>query len=552
MKSHVKLIPFLLIGSFAFFFSCQNPKTTVDSIYYGGTIYTVNPEFEIAEAIAIKDGKFVSVGSQDDILNSYESSHTIDLDGKTVYPGFIDAHTHFFRYGEGLRVVDLVGAKSFDEVLLRVENYAKSHPDEEWILGSGWDQNLWEGQEFPSREELDELISERPVLLTRIDGHAALANQKALSIGGVNASTKMLGGSVIVKNGKTTGVLIDNAIDLVSEKIPQTSEEQARQALLAAQENCFAVGLTSVVDAGLDKKTIQLYEKMHQDSSLKMRIYAMVAPSPENMEYFFDKGPYQNDHLTVRSFKVYGDGALGSRGAALLKPYSDKPDETGFLLSKIEDFENLANQFHEHGFQMNTHCIGDSANRVLLDIYAKVLKGKNDLRWRIEHAQVVNPEDVPKFAEFSIIPSVQPTHATSDMYWAEQRLGPERVKHAYIYKELLDQNDMIALGSDFPVEFINPIYGFHAAVARKDQNNWPDEGFQTENKLTREEALKGMTIWAAYANFEEDLKGSIEPGKLADLVIMENDLMLEKSENLRDLPIWSTIVGGETVYQKAK
>ncbi|EAZ80144.2 amidohydrolase [Algoriphagus machipongonensis] len=552
LKSHVKLIPFLLIGSFAFFFSCQNPKTTVDSIYYGGTIYTVNPEFEIAEAIAIKDGKFVSVGSQDDILNSYESSHTIDLDGKTVYPGFIDAHTHFFRYGEGLRVVDLVGAKSFDEVLLRVENYAKSHPDEEWILGSGWDQNLWEGQEFPSREELDELISERPVLLTRIDGHAALANQKALSIGGVNASTKMLGGSVIVKNGKTTGVLIDNAIDLVSEKIPQTSEEQARQALLAAQENCFAVGLTSVVDAGLDKKTIQLYEKMHQDSSLKMRIYAMVAPSPENMEYFFDKGPYQNDHLTVRSFKVYGDGALGSRGAALLKPYSDKPDETGFLLSKIEDFENLANQFHEHGFQMNTHCIGDSANRVLLDIYAKVLKGKNDLRWRIEHAQVVNPEDVPKFAEFSIIPSVQPTHATSDMYWAEQRLGPERVKHAYIYKELLDQNDMIALGSDFPVEFINPIYGFHAAVARKDQNNWPDEGFQTENKLTREEALKGMTIWAAYANFEEDLKGSIEPGKLADLVIMENDLMLEKSENLRDLPIWSTIVGGETVYQKAK
>lgn len=541
-----------MIGSFAFFFSCQNPKTTVDSIYYGGTIYTVNPEFEIAEAIAIKDGKFVSVGSQDDILNSYESSHTIDLDGKTVYPGFIDAHTHFFRYGEGLRVVDLVGAKSFDEVLLRVENYAKSHPDEEWILGSGWDQNLWEGQEFPSREELDELISERPVLLTRIDGHAALANQKALSIGGVNASTKMLGGSVIVKNGKTTGVLIDNAIDLVSEKIPQTSEEQARQALLAAQENCFAVGLTSVVDAGLDKKTIQLYEKMHQDSSLKMRIYAMVAPSPENMEYFFDKGPYQNDHLTVRSFKVYGDGALGSRGAALLKPYSDKPDETGFLLSKIEDFENLANQFHEHGFQMNTHCIGDSANRVLLDIYAKVLKGKNDLRWRIEHAQVVNPEDVPKFAEFSIIPSVQPTHATSDMYWAEQRLGPERVKHAYIYKELLDQNDMIALGSDFPVEFINPIYGFHAAVARKDQNNWPDEGFQTENKLTREEALKGMTIWAAYANFEEDLKGSIEPGKLADLVIMENDLMLEKSENLRDLPIWSTIVGGETVYQKAK
>ncbi len=552
LKNFIKLNPIWIISGLFIFVSCQKPKIQVDVIYHGGTLYTVNQEFEIVEAVAIQDGKFVAVGSENDILSSYESNKTIDLAGKSVYPGFIDAHTHFFRYGEGLRVLDLVGTNSFDELVQKVKNYSDANPDEAWILGSGWDQNLWEGQEFPTREKLDELFPDTPILLTRIDGHAALANQKALSLGGINATTKMLGGSVLVENGKTTGVLIDNAIDLVSSKIPKTTEEQARKSLFAAQENCFAVGLTSVADAGLDREVIELFEKMYQDSSLKMRIYAMVNPTKENMDYYFEKGTFQDNNLTVRSFKVYGDGALGSRGAALLKPYSDKPDETGFLLSTEEDFKTLASKMYEQGFQMNTHCIGDSANRTLLTIYSDVLKGKNELRWRIEHAQVVNPMDIQKFAEFNIIPSVQPTHATSDMYWAEQRLGPDRIKHAYIFKELLDQNGMIALGSDFPVESINPLYTFHAAVARKDKNNWPDDGFQIENKLTREEALKGMTIWAAYANFEENLKGSIEAGKLADLVIMENDIMVEDAKNLRELPIWATVIGGKTVYQKVK
>lgn len=541
----------ILIGLFVLA-SCQSPKIQADVIYFDGTIYTVNSEFEISEALAIKDGKFLAIGSSDEILGGYDAAEKVDLKGKSVYPGFIDAHTHFNRYADGLRVVDLVGAKSFDELIQRVKNYAEANPEEPWILGQGWDQNLWEGQEFPTREKLDELFPNTPVLLTRIDGHAALVNQKALSIGGITSQTKMLGGSVILENGKPTGVLVDNAIDLVSNKIPKTTVEQARKALLTAQENCFAVGLTSVVDAGLDRETIELYQQLHQDSLLKMRIYAMVNPTAENMDYYFDKGIYQDEQLTVRSFKIYGDGALGSRGAALLKPYSDKPDQTGFLLSTEDDFKDLATKMYENGFQMNTHCIGDSANRTLLNIYADVLKGKNDLRWRIEHAQVVNPEDVSKFAEYSIIPSVQPTHATSDMYWAEQRLGPDRIKHAYIFNELLEQNGMIALGSDFPVEFINPLYGFHAAVARKDKNNWPDEGFQIENKLTREAALKGMTIWAAYANFEENLKGSIEVGKLADLVIMEKDIMVEDAKNLRELPIDRTVIGGEVVYQNTK
>ena len=367
-------------------------------------------------------------------------------------------------------------------------------------------------------------------------------------MGKVTSSTSLLGGKVILEKGQPTGVLIDNAIGLVADQVPELTATEKKAALLTAQKNCFEVGLTTVADAGLSRGEIELIEKMHAEGALKMRIYAMVSPNKENKEYFFERGPSQSDFLTVRSFKVFGDGALGSRGAALLQPYHDAPDEYGFLLSKAEDLESLAEEMYEHGFQMNTHCIGDSANRTLLDIYAKVLKGKNDRRWRIEHAQVVNGKDLSKFAEYSIIPSVQPTHATSDMYWAEERLGPERIQDAYVFKELLDQNGMIALGSDFPVESINPMFGFHSAVARKDAKNWPEGGFQLENKLSREEALKGMTIWAAYANFEEKLKGSIEAGKLADFVILHKDILTAPEEELRGIKVKETYLGGEKVY----
>lgn len=528
--------------------SCGLGKEPVDLIVHNATIYTVDEGFSIAQAFAVKDNRYVAVGGNSSILSNYESENVIDMGGKPIYPGFIDAHAHFYRYGLGLQVADLLGAESEEELVQRVKDHHDRNPEVAWILGKGWDQNLWDGKEFPTKHALDSLFPDTPVLLTRIDGHAALVNQKALTLGGITARTEMVGGKVILEDGKPTGVLIDNAIKLVSAKVPDASEEESRNALLGAQENCFAVGLTTVVDAGLEIATIDLIKKMQEENTLKMRMYAMVNPSEANMAHYFEKGPYQDDKLTVKSFKIYGDGALGSRGAALLRPYHDHSDNYGFLLKNPEEFDELAKQMYEHGFQMNSHCIGDSANRTLLDIYAKYLKGKNDLRWRIEHAQIVSKEDMPKFAKYSIIPSVQPTHATSDMYWAEQRLGPFRIKTAYAYKDLLDQNNMLALGSDFPVEHINPLYGFHSAVARKDAENWPEDGFQSENRITREQALKGMTIWAAYANFEEDLKGSIEPGKLADFVVLENDIMIVDRRDIRGIQVTNTYIGGEKVF----
>ncbi|WP_186754755.1 amidohydrolase [Echinicola salinicaeni] len=537
-----------LLASLCFLlFACQE-KQKVDLIIHNAVIYTVDQDFEKVEALAISDGKFLDLGSNNEVLERYEAPKVYDLNGKFIYPGFIDAHAHFYRYGTSLKVVNLVGVKSPEEMFNRVKEHRKSHPNQAWILGRGWDQNQWKEKIFPNKSALDKAFPNTPVLLTRIDGHAALANQKALDMGGIDANKQILGGKVIINNGKATGLLVDNAIEMVSAKIPAISEAESRQALLDAQKNCFEVGLTSVVDAGIDKETIDLMESMQNSGQLKMRIYAMINPTKENKAYYFERGPYQNESITIRSFKIYGDGALGSRGAALLAPYHDRPEEIGFLLNTYDNFLSTAEELYEHGFQMNTHCIGDSANRTLLDIYAKVLKGKNDLRWRIEHAQVISPEDLIKFAKYNIIPSVQPTHATSDMYWAEDRLGPNRIKTAYIFKDLLEQNGKIALGSDFPVESINPLFGFHAAVARQDANNWPENGFQAENKLSREDALRGMTIWAAYANFEENLKGSIQKGKLADFVVLERDLMTAPETALRNLKVKATYIGGEKVY----
>ncbi len=531
--------------------SCSK-SSNADLLVYNANVYTVNASFDKAQALAVKDGKVLEVGTTEELRKKYKATEEVDAQGKPVYPGLIDAHAHFYRYALNQRETDLVGTTSFAEVVQRLQNHRKEHPEAAWLTGRGWDQNDWKVKQFPTKDTLDQLFPDVPVLIQRVDGHAFLANQKALDLAGITAQTKVTGGLVEVKNGMPTGILVDNAGDLAAEKIPSPSAKEIAEVLKQAENNLFSVGITSVVDAGLDKGAVDMLDSLQKKEELRVRIYAMLSPTPENKSHYFKNGPYTTERLNVRSFKVYGDGALGSRGACLLHPYSDRPNETGFLLQTVQEYKDLAAELYKHNFQMNTHAIGDSANRVILQIYGNLLKGKNDRRWRIEHAQVVNPADVPLFGQYSILPSVQPTHATSDMYWASERLGLDRVKHAYAFKALLQQNNMIPLGSDFPVEHINPLFGFHSAIARQDAENYPAKGFQIENALSREEALKGTTIWAAFANFEEKQKGSLEPGKVADFVILDKDIMTIKPEEIRGVKVISTYLNGEKVYSQQK
>jgi predicted amidohydrolase YtcJ len=392
------------------------------------------------------------------------------------------------------------------------------------------------------------LFPDKPVLLERVDGHASIANNKAFNLAGVKAGDKISGGEIETKNGRLTGILIDNAVDLVAAKVPSPTPSKLKEALMEAQRNCFAVGLTTIDDCGLSHETVSFLDSLQRTGDLKMRLYAMLSDTKPNYDFAFQRGKIKTDRLHVCGFKVYADGALGSRGTCLLQPYSDKPGWSGFLLSSQQHFDSVAKLIYDHGWQMCTHAIGDSGNRTMLTVYGKYLKGKNDLRWRIEHAQVINENDFKLFGEYNIVPSVQPTHATSDMYWAGDRLGPSRVKGAYAFKQLLEQNGWIPLGTDFPVEDISPFKTFYAAVVRKDAKGWPANGFQMENALTREESLRGMTIWAAKANFEEKEKGSLEKGKFADFIILDDDLMKEAPGRLLQIKVLKTFVGGEKVY----
>ena len=528
--------------------SCSQ-KEKADLLVFNATIYIVDSAFSTAEAMVVSAGKIIATGKKDELEKSYDAKEQLDAQGKFIYPGFIDAHAHFMGYAESLTRANLVGTTSWEDALEKLKTFAADNK-EGWLVGRGWDQNDWAMKEFPTNDKLNELFPDRAVLLVRIDGHAAIANIKALEEAGVKPGDKMTGGEVEVKNGKLTGILIDNAIDVVSAKISRNSEAQILKAVKQAEENCFAVGLTTIDDCGLSAASVEKIKTQQSKGELKMRLYVMLSDEPSNYDYLEKSGAIKTDRLNVRSFKVYGDGALGSRGACLLEPYSDKPKHYGFLLSNPEHFDSVANRIYNKGFQMCTHAIGDSGNRTILNIYAKYLKGKNDLRWRIEHSQVVNKNDFNLFGANSIIPSVQPTHATSDMYWAGDRLGSERVKGAYAFKDLMKQNGWIPLGTDFPVEDISTFKTFYAAVIRKDAEGWPENGYQIENALSREETLRGMTIWAAKSNFEEHEKGSLEKGKFADFIILDKDLMKANEKELLEIKVVKTFLGGEKVYEK--
>ncbi|WP_421829234.1 amidohydrolase [Larkinella sp.] len=539
---------YLLFGlSMALLTACSSKKKA-DLLVHHAVVYTADSVFTSAQAFAVKDGKFLAVGSSESILNDYQANSIVDLKGQPVYPGFYDPHAHFLGLGQMLEQADLAGTRSFDEVIQRLKTFAEKHPDNLWVLGRGWDQNLWPDKQFPTREKLDAAFPTIPVYIARIDGHAALINSKALRLAGITKATKVPGGEVILANNEPTGVLIDNAKNAVRRLIPQPDAREKERMFLAAQKVCLSLGLTTVSDAGLDRKDIELVEQLHRENKLKIRDYVMIKLGEPNLDYYLKRGPFQTDRLTVRSFKLYADGALGSRGACLRKPYHDRPETAGFLLLNPAELERILTLLEASKFQANTHCIGDSANHLILDLYGKLLKSPNPRRWRIEHAQVVSPDDFWKFNRYSVIPSVQPTHATSDMYWAADRLGPIRVKGAYAFKDLMKQNGIIAFGSDFPVEAPNPLYGFHAAVARVDAKGFPAGGYQMENAVDRASALKAMTSWAAYANFEDHLRGSIEPGKQADFVVLQQDIMKIPAPQLRGVKVLQTWIGGERLF----
>ncbi|MBE8713606.1 amidohydrolase [Sphingobacterium hungaricum] len=537
----------ILFLSVILFFSCTTNKE-VDLIVYNAKVYTVDSAFSTVDAFAINNGVFIELGESEDLLQKYNAKEKIDAQQKAVYPGFYDSHVHFFGLANLIDEVDLKGSASFEEVIERLQDYHKAYPDKKWLVAGGWDQNLWADKNYPTKDSLDKYFPEVPVFLSRVDYHAAVVNTKALHLATLDSAYVVEGGFIAVDSlGKPNGLLIDNAVELVAQYIPIPEEKALYHMLRKAQDSLVSVGLTSIVDAGLSDEEIDILKKFYNQDSLQIRNYAMLAANPENINRVLRFTPFESEKLTIKSVKLMADGALGSRGACLLSDYSDEPTK-GFLLYSPQELDNIIRLLANSSFQVSTHAIGDSANRVILDLYGKYIKDKPERRWRIEHAQVVDSADFSKFKLFSIIPSVQPVHATSDMYWAEERLGEKRIKYAYAYKELLNQYGKLALGSDFPVEHFNPLYGFHAAVARVDDAGFPKGGFQPENAISREDALRGMTIWAAYSCFQEKKRGSIEKGKDADFVILDDDIMQVAAEKLRSVKTLRTVIAGETVF----
>ena len=537
-----KKIPLLLIS-----LSIISCAERVDLIVHNANIFTAAQDNSEKTSFAVKDGKFIYVGS-DEIMSKYSSTNIINAEGLPIYPGFIDSHAHFYDLGYYLNQVDLKYTKSYNEVIDKVVEFNDEN-NPEFILGRGWDQNDWDVKSLPNNDLLNERFPDKPVVLRRIDGHAYLVNDKALELAGIDISSDVEGGEFIKSRGKLTGVLIDNSMRLIDKIIPPPTKDESIKALLDAQQLAFENGLTTISDAGLTKDQIELINELQLEGTLKIRIYAMIENDPESLNYYLETGPVKTDRLNVRSVKVYVDGALGSRGALMIDSYSDRRGYNGIIRTPIDSVQNLAFKLAGTKFQMNTHAIGDEANRIVLNAYRNALFDYRDPRWRVEHAQVINEEDFDLFNS-KIIPSVQPTHATSDMYWLKDRIGDQRSKGAYAYKDLFLKSNIIALGTDFPVEDISPVMTYYSAVYRKDKNGFPEEGFQMENALNRADALMGMTYYGAYANFEENEKGSIEVGKFADFVILDNDLLRSSEIRVPLTNVVATFINGELVFNR--
>lgn len=526
--------------------SCHDLKKKADLIIFNAKIYTPDSVANGISCIAVKKGIIIGIGTDADIRSRYWAPENINAKGAVVYPGFTDAHSHFTGFALGLRYADLTQAHSFEEVIAILQGYHKQHP-ESWIVGRGWDQNNWPKKVFPDNKLLNSLFPGVPVVLTRIDGHAVLASDAAIRAASILFPGKK--GEAVILNNEFSGIFLEGSADKLRNAIPLPSLNDMTDYLVVATKLCHEAGLTAVNDAGVNKSEILLLDSLQKAGKITLRIDAWLNPTKENFDYFMKDTIYQTPFLRVGAIKMYADGALGSRGACLLSPYLDDFPNRGLLVTTPEELTAMCKHAYEHGFQMNTHAIGDSAVRMVLHTYSKFLKSDDDRRWRIEHAQVVNENDFELFAKYHIIPSVQATHATSDMDWAGKRLGYVRVKNAYAYNRLLQQNGWMPNGTDFPIEAIEPIKTFYAAVARKDANGEPEEGYMIENALSRMDALKSMTIWAAKACFEEKRRGSIEVGKVADFTVLNTDIIKAPEAKLLMTKVLYTIVDGKVVFR---
>jgi predicted amidohydrolase YtcJ len=530
-----------------------------DIIFRNGNVYTVNDRQPRAEAIVVKNRRIVFVGSNHDVEN-YQAARTIDLGGKTILPGLTDSHCHIFGIGEREMHLNLEGANSLQDFLSKVqERIARTEPGK-WIVGRGWIETFWKFSQFPTRQDLDKIAPQTPIYLTRADGHASVVNTAALKIAGLNRDTpNPFGGEILKdKNGEPTGMLLDNAQDLVERHIPKPTQVERAEALQLGVKREIELGWCEIQNAGSYRDDIEIIRKQYADGKIAIRMINAVFGPSADAAWFLEQGPTvnENDHrFTQRTIKVIFDGALGSRGAALLNPYRDKPETSGYLTQKPRELAPMFEEALRRGIQVETHAIGDRANRLILDLYENAFKAVppnqrklREPRWRVEHAQILDPAEIPRFAKLGVIPSMQPSHAISDLFFAPARLGLDRLGGAYAWQSLLKTGAIICGGSDAPVERGEPMIEFYAAISRKSIKGESGEGWHPEQAVTRDQALKMFTIWPAYAAFEESDKGSIEPGKLADFTVLSDDIMKIPAPEILKTRSVMTIIGGDIVF----